>query len=188
MSFEGTALLAMSIDKEEMSRLVCISADRGAGCWILGTLSLVECKAVSPGLCAYLLLFGRRLINISRAALAASLLELSHVNRSHACDTTPLLLLRAACGRAVSVRARCKHGKLLEMESVGDARQSPTLLTPSLANHLKKEHKRHRQNPPIRRHEGHHQLPPRRGHLEMGSARRVRRHVRYLPRKLRRHL
>ena len=40
----------------------------------------------------------------------------------------------------------------------------------------------------IRHHESHHQLLPRRGHLEMGSARRVRRHMRYLPRKLRGHL
>ena len=93
---------------------------------ILDTCSLLYCKAVSPGLCAYLLLFGRRLINISQAESLVALLELSHVNRSHACDTTPLLLLRAVRGRAVSVRAQYKqyeHGKLLEMESVSDTRQ-----------------------------------------------------------------
>ena len=70
-------MLAMSIDKErDVDVWYALFKERGAGCWILGTLSLVECKAVSPGLCAYLLLFRERVINISGAALAESLLQL----------------------------------------------------------------------------------------------------------------
>lgn len=123
MSFEGIPLLAMSIDKEEMLRLVCTFKGRRGR--LLDTWYFISGRMqgrVTWPVCLSFA-FGGRLINISQAALAASLLELSHVNRSHPCDTTPLLLLRAVCGRAVSVRAQYKHGKLLEMESVGDTRQ-----------------------------------------------------------------
>lgn len=69
---ESFPLLALAIDKEEMLVLVCTLKERGKVFTILGTSSLVDCKAVSPGLCAYLLLFHPRLINISRAVLAES--------------------------------------------------------------------------------------------------------------------